>query len=167
MGKTSLGQALRSASTERLRFMQSKVITLCWGVFAIAFSFGVEHIASTLLESINKVSSVVNGPLLGLFVVAVLLPGTKSAIAVTGFAVGIALNLALWQFVPDVSWLWWNLSGCLTTLAIAMLLTGWRVSMELGGSAVRSIEVPVTTRRSLLTGFTVMLSLLIAIQLFS
>ncbi|WOJ95822.1 sodium:solute symporter [Congregibacter brevis] len=153
-----------SAGTERQRFMQSKVVTLCWGVFAIGFSFGVEHIASTLLESINKVSSVVNGPLLGLFVVAVLLPGTASAIAVSGFAVGIALNLVLWQFVPDVSWLWWNLSGCLTTLGVAMLLAGWRLSLELGGSAARSIVVPTTSRRTLLAGFLTMLSILMAIQ---
>ncbi|MFK8041453.1 sodium:solute symporter family transporter [Congregibacter sp.] len=154
-----------SASTERLRFMQSKVITLCWGIFAIAFSFGVEHIASTLLESINKVSSVVNGPLLGLFVVAVFLPGTKSAIAVKGFTVGVALNLALWQFLPDVSWLWWNLSGCLTTLAVSMLLAGWRVSMALSGSAVRSIVVPTTTPKTLLVGFFIMLGVLVVIQL--
>lgn len=104
------------------RYLHSKLMTLCWGVFAVAFSFGVEHIASTLLESINKISSLINGPLLGLFMIAVLLPGTRSAFAVTAFLTGALLNLMLWKLTPDLSWLWWNLTGCLATLAIVLCM---------------------------------------------
>lgn len=108
---------VKETDTENRRYLQSKLMTLCWGLFAVAFSFSVEHIANTLLESINKVSSLINGPLLGLFVIAILFPGTRSAIAVTAFLAGVLLNMVLWKLAPDVSWLWWNLTGCITTLA--------------------------------------------------
>lgn len=55
---------------EKSRFRLSKLATLAWGVFAIAFSFSVEHIAPTVLEAINKVGSMANGPLLSLFFTA-------------------------------------------------------------------------------------------------
>jgi hypothetical protein len=41
-------------------------LTLFWGTFAVIFSFQVERIAPTVLEAINKIGSMVNGPLLAL-----------------------------------------------------------------------------------------------------
>ncbi|WP_439107324.1 sodium:solute symporter family transporter [Congregibacter sp.] len=153
-------------NTERRRFLQSKIVTLCWGVFAVGFSFSVEHIASTLLESINKVSSLINGPLLGLFIVAILLPGTRSSAAVVAFAVGIALNLALWKLMPEVSWLWWNLTGCIATLGLTALSVGAGKASDTVNAAIRSVNVPAGTYRSLLGGFFAMLALLVIAQLY-
>lgn len=108
-------------ATERRQFVLSKLATLTWGLFAIGFSFSVEHIASTILEAINKVGSMANGPLLALFTIAVLLPGTGSRLAVVAFGTGLAANAGLWLFVPSLSWLWWNVAGCAVTLSIAVL----------------------------------------------
>jgi SSS family solute:Na+ symporter len=120
---------------ERRRFVASKMTTLVWGVFAVGFSFSVEHIASTLLEAINKVGSMVNGPLLGLFAIAVVLPRIGAPPAVAAFVAGIGCNAALWLFMPKLSWLWWNVVGCLVTLCLAGVAAGvsresWRRSSE-------------------------------------
>ena len=102
------------------------------------FSFQVERIAPTILEAINKIGSMVNGPLLALFVLALLAPAasgtaakSRQAAALRGFAAGLLVNFCLWQFFPHVSWLWWNLSGFLTALLVAgmRLPEGWRAAL--------------------------------------
>lgn len=111
---------------ERQLFLGSKLVTLLWGLFAIVFSFQVEAIAPTILETINKVGSMANGPLLGLFALAILVPKVGQKRAITGFFVGIGVNLGLWLFVPTVSWLWWNLTGLLACLCVATFSYGFR-----------------------------------------
>ncbi|WOJ94181.1 sodium:solute symporter [Congregibacter variabilis] len=151
------------SASQRSRFVQSKLVTLCWGVFTVGFSFGVEHIASTLLESINKVGSLVNGPLLGLFTIAILLPGTSSRNAVAAFLCGVVANLLLWQLAPSISWLWWNLAGCLVTLAMAAMGSG-PSALPRALQTLREANPPRSTRAALLAGFAVIMALLLITQ---
>lgn len=118
--------------SESRLFWLSKLITLGWGLFAIAFSFAVEHIAATVLEAINKVGSMANGPLLGLFLTALLTPRVGSRIALTGFFVGLGTNMALMLFSPQTSWLWWNVAGAISALATTALLAGLSGPRPLG-----------------------------------
>lgn len=108
---------------ERRLFLLSKLVTLGWGVFAVGFSFEVERIAPTVLEAINKVGSMANGPLLALFAVALMMPGVGQRIAIAGFISGMLVNLALWTWLPGVSWLWWNVTGLFAGLLPALLTT--------------------------------------------
>jgi SSS family solute:Na+ symporter len=139
---------------ERRLFLLSKLTTLGWGAFAVLFSFQVERIAPTVLEAINKIGSMANGPLLALFVLALLtpassggLPRSRQAAALRGFAAGLLVNFCLWQFFPHVSWLWWNLSGFLAALLVAglRLPEGWRTALGR----------PLTSHTYLLAGMTV------------
>ena len=106
--------------SERGLFIASKLVTLAWGVFAVGFSYQVEHIAPTVLEAINKIGSMVNGPLLALFVIAWIAPTAGQTRAVAGFFAGIAANLVLWMGYPSVSWLWWNAVGFGIALLVAL-----------------------------------------------
>ncbi len=121
-------QALKA--DERRLFLLSKLTTLGWGAFAVLFSFQVERIAPTILEAINKIGSMANGPLLALFVIALLAPGRQGG-ALRGFAAGLLVNFCLWQFLPNVSWLWWNVTGFLAALLVAglRLPAGWRTHL--------------------------------------
>jgi SSS family transporter len=107
--------------SERQLFLAAKGATVFWGAFAVFFSFQVEAIAPTVLEAINKVSSMVNGPLLALFLVALVAPATGQVRAIAGFLAGLAGNAVLWAWFPGVSWLWWNPCGCLVALAVALV----------------------------------------------
>ena len=53
-------------------------------------------------------------------------------------------NFALWQWLPEVSWLWWNLSGFL----IALLVAGIRLPADWRSLPGR----PAGLHRSLLVG---------------
>lgn len=116
--------------SERSLFLFSKLATLGWGLFAIAFSYQVDRIAPTVLEAINKIGSMANGPLLALFVIALLAPAVGQQRAIAAFFSGLLANGLLWLFLPAVSWLWWNVSGfCISVLA-ALLLAGGRLDLE-------------------------------------
>lgn len=106
--------------TTKQTFRLSKVLTLVWGLAAVVFSYSVEHIASTILEAINKIGSMANGPLLALFLMAALMPSIGSARAGIAFSIGLLCNVSLWYLAPGVSWLWWNVAGCVAGLAAAL-----------------------------------------------
>ena len=105
----------------------AKGTTLLWGVFAVIFSFQVESIAPTVLESINKIGSIVNGPLLSLFLLAAFARNLSGRVAIFGFATGFLINLYLWLFLPEISWLWWNVTGCLVSLLSVVIISGGRL----------------------------------------
>jgi SSS family solute:Na+ symporter len=108
---------------ERRLFLYSKLATLGWGLFAVAFSFQVERIAPTVLEAINKIGSMANGPLLALFGIALFIPGAGQRLALTGFGLGLLVNLWLWLAMPGVSWLWWNVTGLMAGIAPALIMS--------------------------------------------
>ncbi|MEM6937481.1 MAG: sodium:solute symporter [Pseudomonadota bacterium] len=113
----------RPELTSSQALLWSRATTLAWGLFAIAFSFQVESIAPTVLEAINKIGSMANGPLLALFCLALLLRGVAQSAALAGFATGIAGNLILAFAAPQVSWLWWNPFGFAIAFGTAIGLT--------------------------------------------
>ncbi len=106
--------------SERSLFIASKLATLGWGLFAVVFSYQVENIAPTVLEAINKIGSMANGPLLALFTLALVFPGVGERRTVLGFVVGLIANGILWQFASGISWLWWNVSGFVVAVVVAL-----------------------------------------------
>jgi SSS family transporter len=125
--------------SEGRAFVLSKVATLVWGLFAVGFSFQVERIAPTVLEAINKVGSMANGSLLALFCIAIVLPGLGQRAAMVGFVGGLLANALVWQLLPAVSWLWWNVIGFAVALGLALVLGMGRVKgadVDLRGFAV-------------------------------
>jgi len=99
-----------------------KIMTFVWGSLAIAFSFSVESIAPTVLESVNRIGSMANGSLLALFVVATGFRQWGQSAAIVGFFAGLCANGAIWYWLPEVSWLWWNVTGCVVALVTAAVV---------------------------------------------
>ena len=104
-----------SARTERV---MSKMLTVFWGAVCLAFSFYVGDVSQTVIESINKIGSLINGPLLAVFVMGMLSRRINGQGAIIGLFGGLCGNLWLWQFAPKISWLWWNVIGFFVAYAI-------------------------------------------------
>lgn len=120
--------------SERQFFLYSKFLTFVWGIFALVFSFQVERIAPTVLEAINKVGSLANGPLLALFCIAIFSPAMGQRAAISGFVVGLLGTGLVSLVAPSISWLWWNPIGfCLCWFAAMLVtgLTGRRIRFEI------------------------------------
>lgn len=128
--------------SERQLFIASKLATVAWGSFAVLFSFQVEQIAPTVLEAINKVGSMANGPLLALFSIAVFCPKLGQRAAILGFIAGLIGNLLVWGLLPGVSWLWWNVAGFAVAWSVALLTAIASGVKDLGG-----LHIPPVPRR--------------------
>jgi SSS family solute:Na+ symporter len=110
----------------QLELLTSKMLTIFWGAVCIFFAFYVGEISETIIESVNKIGSLINGPLLAVFLMGVLSPRINSQGAISGFATGFVVNLMFWKFIPQVSWLWWNVIGFFIAY-----ITGYLVSKAL------------------------------------
>ncbi len=99
-----------------------RVCTFLWGGASVMFSFQVPFIAPTVLEAVNKIGSMVNGPLLALICIATVIYEVDERSALFGFWMGVLSNLALALFFPQVSWLWWNVSGFLIAVLVFVVI---------------------------------------------
>lgn len=152
-----LPSGVRGAGEHRL-FLLSKLITLAWGLLIVGFSFSVEAIAPTVLEAINKVGSMANGPLLALFVLAAFAPRRAPRGIFLGFFLGLAGNAYLWICEPGVSWLWWNPAG------FFLALTGFALTGAVGVFRSLPWTRPWRTPGVLLVAFVTLLGGLMALQ---
>ena len=101
-----------------------RICTLFWGFVAIAFSFQVENIAPTVLEAVNKIGSMINGPLFALVCMAVFFKNLGEGRALFGFFFGFLSNVVTAIFIPEISWLWWNVLGFMSAWIAVLLSIG-------------------------------------------
>jgi SSS family solute:Na+ symporter len=103
----------------RQHLILGKLITVAWGVMIIVFAFllGGEE---TVVERINKVGSAFYGPILAAFVVGVSLRRVQGSAIVTGVLAGVGINLLLWLGKGNVFWMWWNFTGCVMAMLVAV-----------------------------------------------
>jgi SSS family solute:Na+ symporter len=107
----------------RMELLISKLLTVFWGAVCLFFAFFVGGISDTIIESINKIGSLINGPLLAVFLMGMLTRRVNGPGATGGLIVGFALNLLLWKYAANISWLWWNVIGFFIAYAIGYLIS--------------------------------------------
>lgn len=98
----------------------SRAATLFWTVFAIAFAQFAGRLGS-LVEAVNIMGSLFYGTILGIFLTAFLVKRAGGTAVFVAALVGEAAVLACWKLTP-LSFLWWNLVGCVLTLLVAAVL---------------------------------------------
>ncbi|MBU0716479.1 MAG: sodium:solute symporter [Verrucomicrobia bacterium] len=113
-------ERFRSAGplNEREMIRWGRLITVGWGILCMTFSFFVGNISTSIIETINKIGSLVNGPILATFLLATLTRRANDPGVMAGIIAGFIANLMTWLLLPGVSWLWWNVSGCLITFSV-------------------------------------------------
>jgi len=101
--------------------MVSKLATGFWGLFACAVALYAGRLGS-FIEVVNKFGSYFYGSLLGVFALAI---GTKRATgngAFFGLLAGM-VTVALVARYSKISFLWYNVIGCVVVMAVGMLLS--------------------------------------------
>ncbi|HEX9885042.1 MAG TPA: sodium:solute symporter [Longimicrobiales bacterium] len=106
----------RKDATEEQTLRMSRVATLMWGVFAFGVALYAGQLGS-LIEAVNQIGSLFYGSLLGVFLLAFLVDRANEAGAFTGLVVGMTA-VGLVAFFTDVSWLWYNVVGAVTVVAV-------------------------------------------------
>ena len=97
----------------------SRLLSVFWGLVCLFFAFFAGNIEGTVIEVINKVSSIFYGPILAAFILALLTKRTHALGANIGIVIGVLLYMYLWLYVPEVFWFWWNAIGCVVTMLVA------------------------------------------------
>ncbi len=108
--------------SEKNQLRIARALTFGYGTLVVLLAFLV-HRLGTLLEATNKVIGLVGGPLLGLFLLGILLKRATARGALIGWVAGLVLTL--WVcFGTNISFLWYAMIGCLTTMVIGFA-TSW------------------------------------------
>lgn len=118
-----VGGFVKREFSHRTEILLSKMLTIFWGVVCLTFSFYVGNVSQTIIESVNKIGSLINGPLLAVFLMGMLTRRINGQGALLGLIVGFSGNLWLWRYVPDISWLWWNVIGFFVAYAAGYVIS--------------------------------------------
>jgi Na+/proline symporter len=112
---------VRREASDHHYLLASRWATLFWGVYAVAFAGWGKHLGP-LIVAVNVVGSLFYGSLLGCFVVAFGLRRVGGTAVFIGMLAGEAAIFAAFLFT-GISWLWYNVLGCATVVATALMVT--------------------------------------------
>jgi len=107
------------SETSQLRL--ARRLTLAYGAIVIGLAFLVQRMG-TLLEASNSVIGLVGGPMLGLFFLGILVRRATARGALAGWVAGLAVLLPV-CFATRISFLWYTLIGCASTMAVGFLVS--------------------------------------------
>ncbi|MBH0050306.1 sodium:solute symporter [Pseudoalteromonas sp. SWYJZ19] len=127
----------------------AKYLGLAWGAITLVLSLFAGDIAPTIIEAINKVGSLFYGPILAVFLVAVLSKRSAALHANIGLISGVLINLLVSVFAPDIFWFWWNFIGFVSATVI-IYVTSRLIPREV--NEVTKVQNAETVSNSILTG---------------
>ncbi|MFL6354781.1 MAG: sodium:solute symporter [Bryobacteraceae bacterium] len=110
------------AGTDRHYLIASRCLTVFWGVYAISFAALGARGFGALIVRVNIVGSLFYGGLLGVFVLAFFFKRVQGTAAFCGVLAGEAAIFATASFT-QISFLWYNVIGCVFVVAVALLLS--------------------------------------------
>ena len=106
-------------SSEQQQLRLARLLTLGYGVLVILLAFGVGKLGA-LIEASNKAIGLVGGPLLGLFLLGLLVRRATPWGAVIGWVAGVGAVIPV-CFASRTSFLWYGVVGCAVTVCIGWL----------------------------------------------
>jgi SSS family solute:Na+ symporter len=99
----------------------SKLATGLWGIFAcVVATYAANH--GSLIEVVNRFGSFFYGSILGVFLLA-MIPWARGLGAFVGLIAGMSAVAAVNFGAPAVSFLWHNVIGAVTVVAVGSLLS--------------------------------------------
>jgi len=101
----------------------SRAATGAWGLFACVVATFVASLGS-LIEVVNRFGSIFYGSILGVFILA-MLPRIRANAAFLGLIAGMSAVGSVIVFAPQVSFLWHNVVGAVTVVAVGALLSAF------------------------------------------
>jgi SSS family solute:Na+ symporter len=96
----------------------SHVLTLTWGVVQIAVALAVRNQPGSALSMALSIASLINGPILGVFLVGTFLRRVSQPPALIGMLVSIVSMLYVF-FATQIAWTWYVFLGSLITFVVA------------------------------------------------
>lgn len=131
-----------------------RLTSALWGLFAVGSGLAFAESGTGVLELVNLIGSAFYGPILAVFILGVVTRGVTGRGAVAGLLAGLAGNLLLSRLAPQLSWLWWNVTGFVVAGLVATVVSARPLDIRRPGW-------PVREGRILLAAFAAILALLV------
>jgi SSS family transporter len=117
--------------SERTRTQLSRLLTVIWAVVLFVLAMFSRH-GGHVVEIGLSIASVLQGPMLGVFLLGTLSRRANENGTIAGMTAGVVVNLLLWIqphavtlplvghwiTIPKIAWTWWVLIGSLLTCAV-------------------------------------------------
>ncbi|HYU25286.1 MAG TPA: transporter, partial [Thermoanaerobaculia bacterium] len=96
----------------------SRIVTIVAGIVQIIVGLSLRHQTESALSTALSVASLINGPVLGVFLLGSMRRGgPRTAL----LAMSVGLGIVLWvRFATGVAWPWYTVIGALTTVLIGL-----------------------------------------------
>lgn len=125
-----LYKPFRPARDDKHYLKISHVLTLVWGVVQIAVALFVRRQDRSALDQALSIASLINGPVLGVFLVGAFLRRVSEPPALVGMVTSIVVMIYI-RFYTNLAWTWYVLIGALITIAVA-----WAASLAFAPAPV-------------------------------
>ena len=112
---------VRAEGTDAHFLWVSRAATGVWGLFACFVATFAANLGS-LIEVVNKFGSFFYGPILGVFLLA-MIPRATGLGAFLGCLAAIGAVTAVVVLAPTVAFLWWNVVGAVTVVVVGTVLS--------------------------------------------
>jgi Na+/proline symporter len=98
----------------------SHLLTLLWGVVQIGVALVLRNRNRSALDLALSIASLINGPILGAFLVGTFLKRVSQTPALIGMIVSLGVMLYIY-FATRIAWTWYVFIGSIVTLVVAGL----------------------------------------------
>jgi len=106
----------------------SRVVTVMAGIVQIVVGVAMARNAKSALNAVLAIASLINGPILGVFLLGWSRRGGRTA-AFAGMLTGIIV-VSYVAFATEVAWPWYTLIGSMTTFMAGRLVAGFEKKRE-------------------------------------
>jgi SSS family transporter len=124
-----LYKPFRPARSDKHYLKVSHVLTLIWGVVQIGVALAVRNQPGSALSMALSIASLINGPILGVFLVGTLLKRVSQPPALIGMLVSLGSMIYVF-LATKIAWTWYAFLGSLITFVVA-----WAASFAFSASA--------------------------------
>jgi solute:Na+ symporter, SSS family len=115
-----LYKPFRAAKSDRHYLKVSHALTLVWGVVQISVALLIRHQNRSALDQALSIASLINGPVLGVFLVGAFLRRVSEPPALIGMLTSLVAMLYIY-FATKIAWTWYVFIGSTITLIVAGL----------------------------------------------
>jgi len=117
---TDLYKPFRPDRDDRHYLKVSHVLTLVWGVVQIGVAWFARKAPGSALSQALSIASLINGPILGVFLVGTLLRRVSQPPALIGMIVSSAAMLYIF-LATNIAWTWYVFLGSVITIIVAWI----------------------------------------------
>jgi solute:Na+ symporter, SSS family len=110
----------RRNATDRHYLRVSRLATVFWGLYAIAFAQFANHLGS-LIEAVNIMGSLFYGTILGIFLIAFYFKKIRGHATFVA-AIIAELTVLACYFFTKIPYLWFNVIGCVLLISLAAIM---------------------------------------------